>query len=321
VTADRFILVAVVGVSVLLGAGLQTGVLSGLIGTVTASVAGVDVPPLDDSAMIRRGAAHYDAVCAGCHASPDRPDAADALMLSPPPPKLHQRIEDWSPEALFQTVKHGVPRTAMPAWPAADRDDEVWSMVAFLLVLPGLDADSYRSLVTLPREGSPPGAAVCARCHGEDGRGTPDGAFPRLDIQSPEYLMAALQAFRDGRRSSGFMQSAVTGLKDEELAELARHYGRSLAGSSPPPPPAAVEATAGRLSCIACHGSTTSVRPEFPTLAGQYLPYLIDQFERLSDREHPRGGGPFVALMHDAARLTDPLEAADWLQWYSQQRP
>ena len=34
----------------------------------------------------------------------------------------------------------------MPAWPVPDRDDEVWSMVAFLRVLPELDIESYRLL-------------------------------------------------------------------------------------------------------------------------------------------------------------------------------
>jgi hypothetical protein len=31
----------------------------------------------------------------------------------------------------------------MPAWPAPQRDDEVWAMVAFLGVFPDLDAEAY----------------------------------------------------------------------------------------------------------------------------------------------------------------------------------
>src|SRR5688500_10415819 len=36
--------------------------------------------------------------------------------------------------------------TGMPAWPAQQRDDEVWAMTAFLRRLPQLDADEYQRL-------------------------------------------------------------------------------------------------------------------------------------------------------------------------------
>ena len=38
-------------------------------------------------------------------------------------------MAQWHPEArIFATVKQGIRRTAMPAWPTQMRDDEVWDM-------------------------------------------------------------------------------------------------------------------------------------------------------------------------------------------------
>jgi cytochrome c553 len=199
---------------------------------VIVSATGLEMPPLDDPAMIRRGAGHFERNCAGCHASPDRPDRADHLALSPPAPQLHRRIEGWVPEILFAIVKYGVPNSAMPAWPAEGRDDEIWSVVAFLRALPAMEADAYRAWAGLDQDFSTLGAHLiaCAQCHGTEGKGTPDGAFPRLDLQGEAYLLQALQAFRDGERESGIMASAVTGLLDHELEALAEHYAAVSAG-------------------------------------------------------------------------------------------
>ena len=208
------------------------------LGRVASAVIGVSanlkVPPLDDPAMVRRGAAHYEITCAGCHASPLAPNRAEHLRLTPPAPKLHLRRDDWLPERLFLTVKHGIRNTAMPAWPAIGRDDEVWSVVAFLLVLPDLDATGYRALSGPTVPTSPDSAGLCARCHGAEGRGDATGAFPRLDIQSAEYLMSSLQAYRDGQRQSGFMSGIAGALTVDDLARLAKHFSAKATAAACP---------------------------------------------------------------------------------------
>jgi cytochrome c553 len=297
---DRLSLVGAVAAACLLAVGAPSGLLAGIAGALVGGAAGIEVPPLDDPVLIRRGAAHYDLVCARCHGSPLRRDQSAAVDLSPSPPVLHRRIAGFPPEQLFHVIKDGVPGTGMPAWPAEDRDDEVWAMVAFVAQLPALDAAAYSALAGSARSLGDEPFATCARCHGSDGRGSSDGAFPRLDIQSPQYLLATLAAFRDGRRSSGIMQSVTTGMKDEELAAAAEHFGRATVPDTADGPerPAAP-------SCTACHGVGTPARPAFPSLAGQHPRYLDEQFEKLSDPDHPRGGGPFVGLMHAAARLAE----------------
>ena len=313
---EKLGLATAIVLAIVLAAGFQAGVLTGPASALLGSAAGLDPPTLDDPAMIRRGAAHYDRVCARCHGSPARPAQSSALDLSPSPPKLHERIEHWPPEMLFDVVMNGVAGTGMPAWPARDRHDEVWDMVAFLKVLPELDAPGYSGLATLPLPGNSGPVALCMRCHGADGRGAPDGAFPRLDIQASEYLYDTLQAFSDGHRSSGFMASALDGLTDDELRIAAQYFGRSTPVPIEAPRPALPTSTTP--ACDACHGRPESSRLAYPRLAGQYQGYLEAQYRMLSDREHPRGGGPHVSTMHQAARLSTELGAQQWLAWYGQ---
>ena len=62
--------------------------------------------------------------------------------MLPQPPYLGTVVEKRSPQQLFYVIKHGIKFTGMPAWPAQSRDDEVWSVVAFLLELPKLDGSA-----------------------------------------------------------------------------------------------------------------------------------------------------------------------------------
>lgn len=319
---DRLAIVAVVITCVAIALLSQSRMIGSAATAMVGNIVSLEVPHLDDPAMVRRGASHYDRVCARCHASPERTDQAEAREISPSPPRLHLRVEGWPPEALFAIVRNGVPRSGMPAWPAPHRDDEIWAMVAFLLALPDMDATSYRAaagLDPLAVETSPL-IAQCARCHGADGGGVgSESAFPRLDIQHPEYLYDALRAFRDGRRSSGFMQSAVAGFKDEELSELANHFagGQKGAGETAPTDLTLEHMGARMPACIACHGTTSPARPAFPRLSGQHESYLLAQLELF--RAGKRGGGSYFPLMHEVADRIDQLDLTAVVKWFAAQ--
>jgi mono/diheme cytochrome c family protein len=97
---------------------------------------GLQAPALDVPRLVLQGAGHYETGCRPCHGSVDLPLPRIAQQMTPPPPYLPPRITTWEPEELFYIVKHGVKFTGMPAWPSQQRDDEVWAMVAFLLMRP-----------------------------------------------------------------------------------------------------------------------------------------------------------------------------------------
>ena len=239
------------------------------------------------------------------------------MRLTPPAPRLHQRRDRWLPELLFLTVKHGVPNTAMPAWPAKGRDDEVWSMVAFLRVLPGLDATSYATLAGLDAGAGSGASGLCARCHGASGQGDTAGAFPRLDLQSPEYLLSSLQAFRNGQRQSGFMAGIAGSLDEPAMKRLSVQFAGTQSNRAPIRVPSSATAgdTARRLSnCAACHGPPGLARPAFPNLSGQSADYLATQLRLFAQDPFTRGGGPFADLMRQAGHdrsEAEILEAAE----------
>jgi cytochrome c553 len=216
--------------------------------SVATHTLGLSTPPLAEPALVLQGAGHYETGCRPCHGSPGLPPPRIAQRMTPHPPYLPPVIPAWEPDELFYIVKHGVKFTGMPAWPAPQRDDEVWAMVAFLRTLPDLDAAAYRRLVHGEATASGTGAplheslgpeqvphavtASCGRCHGVDGRGRGIGAFPKLAGQRSPYLLAALQAFARGERYSGIMEPIAAGLSLEEMRQLALYYGAGAHGTA-----------------------------------------------------------------------------------------
>lgn len=296
---------------------------------------GIEVPALDDPALVHRGAGHYAVGCAPCHGAPGQERSPIAREMTPEPPYLPPRIERWKPNHLFWIVRHGVKFTGMPAWAALEREDEVWAMVAFLRQLPRLQPEDYRRLALgevaerssvpaaddgLDRLADPfePVLADCARCHGRDGAGRGVGAFPRLSGQSESYLFATLRAYAQGLRHSGIMQPAAARLSEAEMRRLAAHYANAAASHEPPasdPPDellAQGEAIARRgvsadgiPACVACHEPGPDGRyPYYPTLRGQTAGYLAEQLRLF--RAGRRGGTAFAHIMASIAeRLSD----------------
>jgi len=275
-------------------------------------------PALDDAARIRLGAGHFASECAVCHGIPGQPLPANAAAMTPPPPHVSTLAEDRTPEELFWIVRHGIKMTGMPAWLAPAREDEVWSVVAFLQQTGGMTREDYRRLAYGPDWPASDDSvlATCARCHGLDGHGRDMRALPILAGQKPGYLANALRAFRSGERHSGIMQAVATALRNGDIRRLARHYGEARRNPLPPPPTSemlergralARDGSAGRKipACSACHGPWPEKRnPFFPDLRGQPADYIRTQLHLFKAGE--RGGSEYRELMRPVARvLTD----------------
>jgi cytochrome c553 len=69
-------------------------------------------------------------------------------------------------------------------------------------------------------------STTCATCHGANGiAGMPN--YPNLAGQKEGYLVAALKAYRAGKRTggtAGLMMPVAKALSDEDIAALAKYY-------------------------------------------------------------------------------------------------
>jgi len=123
--------------------------------SIEARARGVQVPKLDDEAMVRDGAGHYAKVCAGCHMAPGDSDTSFPDALYPRPPRL-TATNDLSPAQQYWVIKHGIKLSAMPAWGATHNDRSIWNIVAFLQRLPTLTPEQYRALLPAQAESTAP---------------------------------------------------------------------------------------------------------------------------------------------------------------------
>ncbi len=113
---------------------------------------GIDPPPLEDADLVLKGAGHYETGCRPCHGGVGDLQPGVPKQMTPQPPSLPSVVPEWSAAELFYIVKHGVKFTGMPAFPSLERDDEVWSVVAFLQRLPDMTVPEYQRLVFADRD-------------------------------------------------------------------------------------------------------------------------------------------------------------------------
>jgi cytochrome c553 len=290
--------------------------------------------------MVRLGAAHYQGGCAPCHGAPGEPKNPIVRHMLPPPSHLPEAVDNWSSEQLYWIVKNGIKYTAMPAWVAPDRDDEVWAIVAFLRRLPEIDLREYLSLANgnapqvdrtaseVARFGSDAAAiSACARCH--DGEASPPQSrlVPKLAGQSLQYLVMALENYSSGTRRSGIMQPVVAELDREEMKRLSSYFanlpvqrqrqivapapdrverGRTIATDGIP--------RSGVPPCLSCHGGTGI--PTYPKLAGQYRDYLVGQLNLL--QKGLRSQTPQSAIMTTIAQRLTTGQIEDVADYFGQ---
>ncbi len=306
---------------------------------------GIETPPLDDPELLLKGATHYEIGCRPCHGSPELPLPRISAHMTPHPPDLRHRVDELQPRELFYVVKHGVKFTGMPAWPALQRDDEVWAVVAFLKRLTQLDGSAYRKLVGGDATVTPPIDALggmpavpltvtqsCVRCHGIDGVGRGEGAFPKLAGQRQRYLENALTAYSTDKRHSGTMGPISAGLEADAIVEVARYYAR-LAPSHPAASSTdQVAIERGKMiaehgipeqrvpSCLDCHSPEGGrYNPNFPALEGQHADYLVLQLELF--KKSQRGGSEYAHLMEPIARRLQPDQMRDVARYFESLRP
>jgi mono/diheme cytochrome c family protein len=114
--------------------------------SIEVRAAGIALPDLSDSALIRSGAGNYDSMCVVCHLRPGAEETELSRGLYPRPPSWRD-LGAVDPREAFWTIKHGVKMTGMPAWGRSMDDRYIWGMVAFIRRLPEIDEAKYTAMV------------------------------------------------------------------------------------------------------------------------------------------------------------------------------
>lgn len=170
---------------------------------------------------------------------------------------------------------------------------------------------------------APPGAyaqryaALCAACHGANGRSEMPGT-PVLAGQHSFFAITQLFLFREGRRSNEPMTAVAKPMKDDDL----RGFSEFIATLPPVPAPAAAtppdaarmtkgQALAQEHRCVICHGADFSGGQQVPRIGQQREDYL-----QLSLREFRTGKRVgYTNAMNEAVSRMAP-EDLDTLAYY-----
>ena len=101
---------------------------------------------LDDLANVQDGARKFVAkACANCHGAPGVSWAKFSEGLHPDPPDLKEIVNDRTPAQWFRVIKNGINMTGMPSFfLAGAKDEELWSIAAFVKQLPSISDADYR---------------------------------------------------------------------------------------------------------------------------------------------------------------------------------
>lgn len=172
---------------------------------------------------------------------------------------------------------------------------------------------------------------ACVGCHGERGGGVPGAAFPRLAAQPVDYLVAQMQAFRDGVRTYAPMNFLMSRQSDAYFREIAEYFAaqqpdrrvvEARRGASVDP---AVLAAGRALvvdgrpdasvpACAACHGARLGgTLPGIPALAGMPRDFLVEQVGSWKAGTHRSPEPNCMAQIAKRMSGADIVAAATWL--------
>lgn len=143
--------------------------------------------------------------------------------------------------------------------------------------------------------------AMCIGCHSLPGyqASFPEiHKVPKISGQSAKYIVAALNAYKQGERKHPTMRSQAETLSDQDMADLAAFYeshgkdGSALAAKPSQEPSPKVAELMKKAACVSCHGENFAkpISPEFPKIAGQHADYMFVALKAYKADNNPKVG-------------------------------
>lgn len=140
---------------------------------------------------------------------------------------------------------------------------------------------------------------TCMGCHGIAGyrNAYPSYRVPKLGGQQSDYIVVALQGYRNQTRPHKTMHAQAASLTDQDMKDIAAFFA-SEGGIQKASAPAGT-APEKAATCVACHGEGgISVAPLWPSLAGQHKDYIVHALNEYKGglRKDPIMGSQAVTL-------------------------
>lgn len=130
---------------------------------------------------------------------------------------------------------------------------------------------------------------TCVGCHGVDGN-SPIPTVPKIAGQQKVYLLNELKFYKEEKRHSDVMTAMVASLNDDELAGLAAYYSAQTPSPGEVTKPNLLalgkrvylegNTKSGVPSCDGCHEENGEGSKKFPRVAGQHVPYVLEELGR-----------------------------------------
>ena len=171
-----------------------------------------------------------------------------------------------------------------------------------------------------PKAGKTFADGECKTCHGEDGGSVAPGV-PHLAGQRENYLLAALHAYKEGKRSHAALKVIAEHMSEAEIRNVSAYYA-SL------PPVGLLYAPNGTqvspyergkvraATCAKCHAEDgNSTTPGIPSLAGQQARYLIIALQEYARVERK------TAASHTEMRALSPVDMEAVALYFASQTP
>jgi cytochrome c553 len=143
---------------------------------------------------------------------------------------------------------------------------------------------------------------TCMGCHGIPGyrNAYPSYRVPKLGGQHPDYIVIALQGYKNQTRPHKTMHAQAASLSDQDMKDIAAFFASEGAIQKAAAPVGTAPEKAA--TCVACHGEGgVSVAPNWPSLAGQHKDYIVHALNEYKGalRKDPIMGSQAVGLTAD----------------------
>ena len=152
--------------------------------------------------------------CMGCHGIEGYRNAYPSFRV----PRLGGQNVEYLETALMAYRAGTRPHPTMQAQAGSLTDDDIDNLIAWLATF-----GEAKDTATAEQVAGVEAAQICVTCHGADGAAVMP-APPVLAGQHEDYLVYALQQYKDGTRSGNVMAAFAMTLSDADMALIAGFY-------------------------------------------------------------------------------------------------